>query len=156
MFYVSSMQAGPAYAGQLSHRRCWPAPCAGDCAEAGRPCICHATVCLQTLPKPGNAQLQELLASLVRSKQRGLQVAGDWKQQGTGGRVQHHLLLVAWAVALAQSLQKRGKREAGGLEVTSDWKQHSSNGQVGKLDLAACGHVIVLVHRMCQELAAGS
>ncbi|KAF6266101.1 hypothetical protein COO60DRAFT_1697459 [Scenedesmus sp. NREL 46B-D3] len=36
-----------------------------------------------TLPKPGNAQLQELLASLVRSKQRGLQVAGDWKQQGT-------------------------------------------------------------------------
>jgi hypothetical protein len=40
---------------------------------------------LQALPKLVNPQLQELLASTVRSKQRGLEVASDWKQQGTGG-----------------------------------------------------------------------
>jgi hypothetical protein len=39
---------------------------------------------LQTMPQPGNAALQELLASTVRSKQRGLEVASDWKQQATG------------------------------------------------------------------------
>eukprot|EP00882_Tetradesmus_deserticola_P022589 GHRQ01024516.1.p1 GENE.GHRQ01024516.1~~GHRQ01024516.1.p1 ORF type:complete len:187 (+),score=42.48 GHRQ01024516.1:126-686(+) len=39
---------------------------------------------LQALPKPGNTELQELLASTVRSKQRGLGVASDWKQLGTG------------------------------------------------------------------------
>ncbi|WIA16094.1 hypothetical protein OEZ85_012817 [Tetradesmus obliquus] len=38
---------------------------------------------LQALPQPANPQLQELLASTVRSKQRGLEVASDWKQQGT-------------------------------------------------------------------------
>jgi hypothetical protein len=67
--------------------------------------LLHATA--QALPKPGTAQLQELLASTVRSKQRGLEVALDWKQQATGGAADCGVdnVCCCWRLATQRDLQ---------------------------------------------------